>query len=138
MSPKAVEGRVLLSDDFTGANHLATYSTVYEKAKNNMSDTVKAGHRRDLTYAFNPGNQLSDDVIRVFVNAIVRWSDRTPLMFTEPSSNNFADLKIGFFVGDHGYGEAADGVLGTLAHTFAPAAGLLHLDSYATWIISDV
>ncbi|KAF5767977.1 putative PAMP-induced secreted peptide 1 [Helianthus annuus] len=31
-----VEGRVL-SEDFAGANHLATYSTVYEKAKTGMS-----------------------------------------------------------------------------------------------------
>ncbi|KAJ0467391.1 putative PAMP-induced secreted peptide 1 [Helianthus annuus] len=36
VSPLVVEGRVL-SEDFAGANHLATYSTVYEKAKNGMS-----------------------------------------------------------------------------------------------------
>ncbi|KAJ0467392.1 putative PAMP-induced secreted peptide 1 [Helianthus annuus] len=36
ISPLVVEGRVL-SEDFAGANHLATYSTVYEKAKNGMS-----------------------------------------------------------------------------------------------------
>ncbi|KAJ0467394.1 putative PAMP-induced secreted peptide 1 [Helianthus annuus] len=36
ISPLVVEGRVL-SEDFAGANHLATYSTVYEKAKTGMS-----------------------------------------------------------------------------------------------------
>ena len=36
LSPVVVEGRVL-SEDFAGSNHLATYSTVYEKAKTGMS-----------------------------------------------------------------------------------------------------
>lgn len=36
ISPLVVEGRVL-SEDFAGSNHLATYSTVYEKAKTGMS-----------------------------------------------------------------------------------------------------
>ncbi|KVI08092.1 hypothetical protein Ccrd_013540 [Cynara cardunculus var. scolymus] len=35
MSPVVVEGRVL-TEDFVRANHLATYSTVYETAKNGM------------------------------------------------------------------------------------------------------
>ncbi|KAK9071640.1 hypothetical protein SSX86_008069 [Deinandra increscens subsp. villosa] len=96
------------------------------------------GHRRDLTYAFNPGNQLSDDVKRVFANTIVQWSERTTLMFTETSSNNSADLKIGFFADNRGDGVATGRDLGTLANTFALAAGLLHLDSDETWIISDV
>ncbi|KAK9074665.1 hypothetical protein SSX86_007263 [Deinandra increscens subsp. villosa] len=94
--------------------------------------------RRDLTYAFNPGNQLSDEVKRVFANAFSRWSEWTPLTFTETSSYTSADLKIGFYAGDHGDGESFDGVLGTLAHAFAPPAGLLHLDSDETWIINDV
>ncbi|KAJ9563936.1 hypothetical protein OSB04_009096 [Centaurea solstitialis] len=94
--------------------------------------------RRDLTYAFDPRNQLSDDVKRVFGNAFTRWSEWTPLTFTETNDYNSGDLKIGFYGGDHGDGEAFDGVLGTLAHAFAPPRGLLHLDSDETWIIDDV
>ncbi|KAJ9563909.1 hypothetical protein OSB04_009069 [Centaurea solstitialis] len=68
--------------------------------------------RRDLTYAFDPRNQLSDDVKRVFGNAFTRWSEWTPLTFTETNDYNSGDLKIGFYGGDHGDGEAFDGVLG--------------------------
>ncbi|CAH1424689.1 unnamed protein product [Lactuca virosa] len=94
--------------------------------------------RRDLTYAFEPRNQLTDDVKRVFTNAFARWSEWTPLTFTESNNYNTADLKIGFYGGNHGDGEDFDGVLGTLAHAFAPPRGLLHLDSDETWIIDDV
>lgn len=97
-----------------------------------------SSRRRNLTYAFEPRNQLSDDVKRVFGNAFTRWSEWTPLTFTEISDYNTADLKIGFYGGDHGDGEAFDGVLGTLAHAFAPPRGLLHLDSDETWVIDDV
>ncbi|KAI3763578.1 hypothetical protein L2E82_13522 [Cichorium intybus] len=94
--------------------------------------------RRNLTYAFDPRNQLTDDVKRVFTNAFARWSEWTPLTFTESSNYFTSDLKIGFYGGDHGDGEDFDGVLGTLAHAFAPPRGLLHLDSAETWIINDV
>ncbi|KAL8246243.1 hypothetical protein R6Q59_007459 [Mikania micrantha] len=36
ISPAVVESRVL-SQDFAGSNHLVTYATAYEKAKNGMS-----------------------------------------------------------------------------------------------------
>ncbi|XP_076892853.1 metalloendoproteinase 3-MMP-like [Bidens hawaiensis] len=94
--------------------------------------------QRELTYAFDPRNQLSDDVKRVFTNAFARWSEWTPLTFRNISQYNAADLKIGFYSGEHGDGESFDGVLGTLAHAFAPPAGLLHMDSAETWIINDV
>ncbi|MFS8029528.1 putative matrilysin [Helianthus anomalus] len=94
--------------------------------------------RRDLTYAFDPRNQLSADVKRVFANAFTRWSEWTPLTFTESGNYFTADMKIGFYAGEHGDGEEFDGVLGTLAHAFAPPRGLLHLDSDETWIVDDV
>ncbi|KAJ0818210.1 putative matrilysin [Helianthus annuus] len=94
--------------------------------------------RRDLTYAFDPRNELSEDVKRVFANAFSRWSEWTPLTFTNISDYSSADMKIGFYSGDHGDDEPFDGVLGTLAHAFAPPTGLLHLDNAETWIINDV
>ncbi|KAJ0789013.1 putative envelysin [Helianthus annuus] len=47
-------------------------------------------------------------------------------------------MKIEFYAGEHGDGEEFDGVLGTLAHAFAPPRGLLHLDSDETWIVGDI
>ncbi|KAJ0509034.1 putative envelysin [Helianthus annuus] len=47
-------------------------------------------------------------------------------------------MKIGFYAGEHGDGEEFDGVLGSLAHAFAPPRGLLHLDSDETWIVGDI
>ncbi|GJY77485.1 metalloendoproteinase 3-MMP [Tanacetum coccineum] len=94
--------------------------------------------KRDLTYAFDPRNELSAEVRGVFSNAFIRWSEWTPLTFTEVSDYSRADLKIGFYSGDHGDGENFDGVLGTLAHAFAPPQGLLHLDVDETWLINDI
>lgn len=47
-----------------------------------------------------------------------------------------ADIRIGFFQGDHGDGEPFDGVLGTLAHAFSPSNGRFHLDGAEDWVVS--
>ncbi|KAK4479738.1 hypothetical protein RD792_015270 [Penstemon davidsonii] len=91
--------------------------------------------RSQLTYAYSPDNPLSDAVRGVFSRAFERWSEVTPLTFSETTSYSRADIRIGFFIGDHGDGEPFDGVLGTLAHAFAPTVGRLHLDGDENWII---
>ncbi|KAL8035717.1 hypothetical protein ABFX02_12G114900 [Erythranthe guttata] len=88
-----------------------------------------------LTYAFLPENQLSDAVKGVFSRAFERWSEVTAFTFVETASFYDADLKIAFFGGDHGDGEPFDGVMGTLAHAFAPPAGRFHLDGDENWVI---
>lgn len=93
-------------------------------------------NRRDLTYAFDPDNALSDTVKSVFKSAFGRWSEVTPLTFTQADSFYGADIRIGFYTGDHGDGEPFDGVLGTLAHAFSPPSGRFHLDNAEEWIIS--
>lgn len=93
-------------------------------------------NKRNLTYAFAPENQLSDEVKSVFARAFARWSAVTPLGFTEAESFNSADIKIGFYIGDHGDGEPFDGVLGTLAHAFSPPSGHFHLDGDESWVVS--
>lgn len=92
--------------------------------------------KRDLTYAFLPDNQLSASIKEVFARAFDRWSTVTTLTFTVTESFGSADIKIGFFKGDHGDGEPFDGVLGTLAHAFSPPSGRLHLDLDENWVIS--
>ncbi|KAF5208294.1 Metalloendoproteinase 1 protein [Thalictrum thalictroides] len=91
--------------------------------------------KTDLTYAFAPGNQLTDTVKSVFARAFLRWQDVTPLTFREIQNYDTADITIGFFGGNHGDGEPFDGVLGTLAHAFSPPDGRFHLDNAENWVV---
>ncbi|XP_075482891.1 metalloendoproteinase 2-MMP-like [Primulina tabacum] len=91
--------------------------------------------KSELTYAFSPENQVPPNVQSLFTRAFDRWSEVTTLSFTQITSFRQADIKIGFFSGDHGDGEPFDGVLGTLAHAFAPTVGRLHLDNDENWVI---
>ncbi|KAK9113898.1 hypothetical protein Syun_020695 [Stephania yunnanensis] len=92
-------------------------------------------YKQHLTYAFFPGNNLSEPVKAVFRRAFSRWAAVTPLTFSEADSYLGADMKIGFFVGEHGDGEPFDGVLGTLAHAFSPPDGRFHLDGAEEWAV---
>lgn len=93
----------------------------------------------NLTYAFSPTNFLTSlpisDVRAVFTRAFNKWATVIPLTFTETDEYDFADIRIGFFNGDHGDGEPFDGVLGVLAHSFTPESGRLHLDEAETWAV---
>ncbi|XAR63224.1 Envelysin [Bertholletia excelsa] len=92
-----------------------------------------------LTYAFSPENtppSPSPPEIRgAFRRAFSRWSCVIPVTFVETGDYGFADIKIGFYHGDHGDGEAFDGVLGILAHSFSPESGRFHLDAAETWAV---
>lgn len=89
---------------------------------------------QELTYAFEPNNGLDDVVKGVFATAFDRWSEATTITFRETASYGTADIKIGFYTGDHGDGEPFDGVLGTLAHAFSPTNGRFHLDGAEDWV----
>jgi hypothetical protein len=71
----------------------------------------------------------------VFRRAFGKWASVIPVSFIETEDYVIADIKIGFFNGDHGDGEPFDGVLGVLAHTFSPENGRLHLDKAETWAV---
>ncbi|XP_059657567.1 metalloendoproteinase 1-MMP-like [Cornus florida] len=92
-----------------------------------------------LTYAFSPVNTIdyisSSDIRTVFDRAFTRWSRVIPMNFTEAEEYESADIKIGFYHGDHGDGEPFDGVLGVLAHAFSPQNGRFHLDAAETWAV---
>ncbi|XP_073295114.1 metalloendoproteinase 2-MMP-like [Primulina huaijiensis] len=92
--------------------------------------------KSQLTYAFLPENQVPMTVQNLFSRSFDRWSEVTTLTFTQITSFRQADIKIGFFSGDHGDGEPFDGVLGTLAHAFAPTVGRMHLDNDENWVIN--
>nr|KYP37190.1 Metalloendoproteinase 1 [Cajanus cajan] len=72
----------------------------------------------------------------VFAAAFARWAEVTSLRFRETASYFGADIRIGFFSGDHGDGEPFDGSLGTLAHAFSPTNGRFHLDAAEDWVVS--
>ncbi|CAI9772477.1 unnamed protein product [Fraxinus pennsylvanica] len=92
-----------------------------------------------LSYAFSPSNIIDyislSDIKTVFQRAFSRWSSVIPVNFTEVEDYSWADIKIGFYKGDHGDGESFDGVLGILAHAFSPENGRFHLDAAETWAV---
>lgn len=92
-----------------------------------------------LTYAFSPENSINhlslSDIRVVFKRAFAKWASVIPVSFLETEDYGFADIKIGFYSGDHGDGEPFDGVLGVLAHSFSPESGRLHLDAAETWTV---
>ncbi|KAL5551180.1 hypothetical protein UlMin_001356 [Ulmus minor] len=92
-----------------------------------------------LSYAFSPNDMidyLSPSEIRtVFRRAFARWAAVIPVNFKESEGYESADIRIGFYRGDHGDGEPFDGVLGVLAHAFSPENGRFHLDSAESWAV---
>ncbi|KAI3823800.1 hypothetical protein L1987_05242 [Smallanthus sonchifolius] len=92
-----------------------------------------------LTYAFSGGNMINylsfSDVSEAFRRSFSRWSTVIPVNFTEADDYSSADIKIGFYKGDHGDQEPFDGVLGVLAHAFSPENGRLHFDDAETWAV---
>ncbi|XP_052171093.1 metalloendoproteinase 4-MMP-like [Diospyros lotus] len=92
-----------------------------------------------LTYAFSPEHRITSltlsDIKATFKRSFSRWASVIPVTFSETDDYGFADIKIGFYSGDHGDGEPFDGVLGILAHAFSPESGRFHLDAAETWAV---
>ncbi|KAK3195118.1 hypothetical protein Dsin_026428 [Dipteronia sinensis] len=92
-----------------------------------------------LTYAFSKENFIDylkiSDIRAVFKSAFTKWGLVIPVSFVETDDYGFADIKIGFYSGDHGDGEPFDGVLGVLAHSFTPESGRFHLDAAERWAV---
>lgn len=92
-----------------------------------------------LSYAFSPTNMIGylrpSDIRAIFRRSFSRWSAVIPVNFTETEAYASADIKIGFYRGDHGDGQPFDGVLGVLAHAFSPPNGRFHLDASESWAV---
>ncbi|KAF6141633.1 hypothetical protein GIB67_001185 [Kingdonia uniflora] len=92
-----------------------------------------------LIYAFSKNNWIEhldiNDIKAIFQRAFVRWASVIPVTFSETIEYHKADIKIGFYRGDHGDGRPFDGLLGVLGHGFAPKSGRLHLDAAETWAV---
>lgn len=92
-----------------------------------------------LTYAFSNDNMINylniSDIKLVFKRAFAKWASVIPVSFVVTDDYDFADIRIGFYSGDHGDGEPFDGVLGVLAHSFSPESGKFHLDAAEKWAV---
>ncbi|KAG8092533.1 hypothetical protein GUJ93_ZPchr0012g19515 [Zizania palustris] len=71
----------------------------------------------------------------VFRRAFARWARAIPVGFIETEDYEGADIKVGFYVGNHGDGVPFDGPLGVLGHAFSPKNGRLHLDAAERWAV---
>ncbi|XP_004511690.1 metalloendoproteinase 1-MMP [Cicer arietinum] len=97
------------------------------------------GSPMTLTYGFSPYNMIDTisltEIRTVFERSFTRWASVIPVSFRETERYESADIKIGFYIGDHGDGEPFDGVLGVLAHAFSPQNGRFHLDAAENWAV---
>lgn len=93
-----------------------------------------------LTYGFLSGVQSIDiqSLRSICASAFARWQRVSIFTFEEIGDVNSADLKIGFFRGNHGDGadNSFDGFQGTLAHAFSPPGGHFHFDADENWGIN--
>ena len=98
----------------------------------------------DLTYYFINGTETLEgdtekDVVR---QAFGLWAAQSPLTFTEVTSENDANIVIGWASGDHGDGDAFDGPGDVLAHATFPnpyddRQVFLHFDDDERWVNSN-
>ncbi|CAL5187657.1 unnamed protein product [Lathyrus oleraceus] len=97
------------------------------------------GSPMTLSYAFSPYDMIDtlslSDIRMVFERSFKRWASVIPVSFRETEKYQSADIRIGFYFGDHGDGEPFDGVLGVLAHAFSPQNGRFHLDAAENWAV---
>ncbi|KAI8541557.1 hypothetical protein RHMOL_Rhmol08G0071300 [Rhododendron molle] len=80
-----------------------------------------------LTYAFAP--RTSSDAISAVARAFNTWASQTGFRFSQIQDFASADLKIGFYRGDHGDGYPFNGQSGVMAHSFAPTDGRFHYNA---------
>lgn len=92
-----------------------------------------------LSYAVSPTatvGYLPPAAVRaVFQRAFARWARTIPVGFVETDDYEAADIKVGFYAGNHGDGVPFDGPLGILGHAFSPKNGRLHLDASEHWAV---
>ncbi|KAK4376790.1 hypothetical protein RND71_003086 [Anisodus tanguticus] len=128
-NPDIVNGTTSMNSGKSPAMHTVTHFSFFEGRPRWPPSKNK------LKYAFLPENQLTDSVKAVFGRAFDKWTEVTPLTFTETDSYRLADIRVGFFPGDHGDGNPFDGPMKILAHAFSPPIGFFHLDAEENWVV---
>ncbi|KAF7135031.1 hypothetical protein RHSIM_Rhsim08G0058100 [Rhododendron simsii] len=92
--------------------------------------------RYQLTYAFAP--QTSSDAISAVTRAFNTWASQTQFKFSQSQNFASADLKIGFYRGDHGDGAPFAGPNGVLAHAFPPTNGRFHYNADHSFSVNPI
>jgi hypothetical protein len=110
----------------------------------NRFTAISQWSRLDLTYIFLNGSDAlpgdeEHDLVRA---AFALWAAETPLTFTEVTSQDEADILIGWASGDHGDGDPFDGPGRVLAHATFPNPYTegqvdLHFDEDERWVNSE-
>ncbi|KAJ4702677.1 Metalloendoproteinase [Melia azedarach] len=85
----------------------------------------------NLTYAFLQGTR--DDAKDPIARAFHTWAANTPFKFSQTQDYNAADIKIGFYSGDHGDRVPFGSLYGALAHAYPPSDGRLHFNADQAW-----
>lgn len=98
----------------------------------------------NITYRITefPNTLNRDDTRKAISIAFTKWSDVSPLSFTEVTDGNAtADITIGFYTFNHTdcwwspLHPCFDGLNGELAHAFLPPRGEIHFDNHEFWIL---
>lgn len=101
-----------------------THNTMHTVAHYVISPNVKWPPKNyQLTYGFPPGTR--SDAISAVARAFNTWASQTQFTFSRSQDFASADLKIGFYRGDHGDGFPFQ-PNGALAHAFLPKSGRFH------------
>lgn len=115
-------------------------STSHHRQKRDIFNKHAKWTHNDLTWnLLNKTGEFFEHSRRVMNDALAKWSDHTELTFREENRDD-ADIKIGFYQGDHGdgYDYKFDGPAGVLAHAFYPIKkssrkGWIHIDNEEQW-----
>ncbi|KAI3867258.1 hypothetical protein MKW98_001692 [Papaver atlanticum] len=91
-----------------------------------------------LTYALSPEHIIDyisiSDIHVALERAFSTWSSVIPVNFTETKNYKHANIKIGFYYGEHGDGSPFDDT--TLAHATGPGTGTyLHFNAGIRWAV---
>ncbi|XP_026451913.1 metalloendoproteinase 1-MMP-like [Papaver somniferum] len=96
-----------------------------------------AWSKTNLTYGMSPNYMIDyinrNDILMALHSSFSRWSSVVELNFTEIQAYESADIKIGFYHGDHGDGLPF--TQGILAHAFEPEIGMLHFNADVVWSV---
>ncbi|KAG2626320.1 metalloendoproteinase 1-MMP-like [Panicum virgatum] len=93
-----------------------------------------------LTYsvssAATAGYYLPPEAVRAaFRSAFAWWAKVIPVEFVEIDSYHEADIRVGFYEGDHGDGSPFDGEEGVVAHAYGPKDGRVHFNAAERWTL---
>ncbi|KAK0575298.1 hypothetical protein LWI29_036906 [Acer saccharum] len=128
-------GKRDIGNDTSFMQHSANHGNLQSIAHYEIFEGRPRWKKRALTFSFLPQNKLPDNYKKTIARGFSKWQAVTPLSFRETGSYSKADIKIGFYSREHGCGHAFDGVLGELAHAYAPPFGWFHFDNDENWVV---